>query len=112
MIFADFADTSFESVSHNNRIRKHVLLRKGQCANLIQLARSVFPQGESVKSHCHQDMMEVFMVRSGTGLIIIDRKSYDLKRDVCAIVEPGEFHKLINTGQDTLTIDYFALKVE
>ena len=51
MIFADFADTSFEPVSHNNRIRKHVLLRKGQCANLIQLVRSVFPQGESVKSH-------------------------------------------------------------
>jgi mannose-6-phosphate isomerase-like protein (cupin superfamily) len=65
-----------------------------------------------VESHSHPDIIEVFMVRSGTGLIIIDRKSYDLKRDVCAIVEPGEFHKLINTGQDTLTIDYFALKVE
>ena len=112
MIFADFAEDSFDPVSHNNRICKHVLLRKGQCANLTQLARSIFPQGEGVKSHCHQDMIEIFMVRSGTGLIVIDSKPYDLKKDVCAIVEPGEFHKLINTGQEALTIDYFGLKAK
>jgi hypothetical protein len=70
MIFADFADTSFESVSHNNRIRKHVLLRKGQCANLIQLARSVFPQGESVKSHCHQDICPLVLRLFGYRLFV------------------------------------------
>jgi mannose-6-phosphate isomerase-like protein (cupin superfamily) len=112
VIQKDFSNCSNESVSHNPDITKQVLLRKGECANILQLARSVFPPGQRVESHSHPDMIEVFMVRSGTGLIIIDKKRFDLKRDVCAIVERGEFHELINTGQDTLTIDYFALKVE
>jgi len=111
MILADFTEDCFEPVSHNRQFKKRVVLREGQCGNLTQLARSVFPQGQRVESHCHRDMMEIFIVRSGTGRIIIDGKSFDLKKDSCIVVEPGESHELINTGESQLTMEYFSLAV-
>ena len=74
MILADFSGASVEPVSHNDQIIKHVLLKKGQCANIMQLARSVFPPGETVDAHSHEDMVEVFMVREGTGRIVVNDK--------------------------------------
>ncbi|MHC5118978.1 MAG: cupin domain-containing protein [Planctomycetota bacterium] len=111
MILTDFLGASVEPVSHNERIQKHVLLKKGQCANIMQLARSVFPPGEIVPDHAHEDMVEVFMVREGTGRIVVNDKPYDLKKDNCVVVESGDVHALMNIGQEKLVIDYFGLQV-
>lgn len=107
-----FAKKPTGEVSHNKLILKHVILSKGQCGNITQIARSIFPSGEKAARHCHEDMIEVFMPRSGTGAITIDDKTFELKKDACAIVEAGEYHELVNTGSDDLVMDYFGLQVK
>lgn len=51
------------------------------------------------------------MPRSGTGTITIDGETFKLKKDACVIIEPGEYHELINSGSDDLVMDYFGLRV-
>ena len=111
MILSNFSGAVVERVSHNEQIQKHVLLKRGQCANIMQLARSVFPPGETVEAHAHEDMVEVFMVREGAGRIVVNEKPFDLIKDGCVVVESGEIHELINTGQKNLIIDYIGLQV-
>ena len=111
MILADFSGASVEPVSHNEQIQKHVLLRKGQCANIMQLARSVFPPGETVSAHVHEDMVEVFMVREGAGQIVVNDEPHSLRKDACVVIESGEVHALVNTGEVQLVIDYFGLQI-
>ena len=106
-----FAQKPADEVSHNSHILKHVLLLQGQCGNITQLARSIFPPGEQAASHCHEDMIEVFMPRSGPGTITIDGETFELKKDACIVVDPGEYHELINTGSDDLVMDYFGLRL-
>ena len=111
MILTNFTSDFPEPLSHNPNIIKHVLLRKGECANLTQMARSIFPPHEEVELHAHRDMVEIFMVRSGTGQIIINGQLHMLQKDVCVVVEPEEIHALINTGADNLVVDYFGLQI-
>ncbi len=112
MISSSFTEGRIEPVSHNDNIQKRVLLAYGECANITQLARSIFPPGEMVESHCHPDMLEVFMVRSGRGSITVNGQQMELDRDTCIVIEAGEKHELANTGSDNLVIDYFGLEIE
>lgn len=111
MIYKRFENEPIEEVSHNPKITKCVLVKNGQCGNITQLARSVFPPGERVEPHAHPDMIEAFMVRSGSGQIIINEQTFPLTQDTCIIVEAGETHQLINTDRIDLVIDYFGLKI-
>ena len=111
MILSNFSGAVVEPVLHNDQIPKRVLLKRGQCANIMQLARSVFPPGETVEAHAHEDMVEVFMIREGAGQIVVNDECNSLGKDSCVVVEPGEVHALINTGQENLVIDYFGLHV-
>lgn len=107
-----FAKKPTVEVSHNKLILKHVILGSGQCGNITQIARSIFPPGEKAARHCHEDMIEVFMPRAGTGTITIDGETFELKEDACIVVEVGEYHELINTGSVDLVLDYFGLQVK
>lgn len=111
MIYKSFETEPLEAVSHNPKITKRVLVRNGQCGNITQLARSVFPPGERVEPHAHPDMIEVFMVRSGCGQVIVNGQTLTVKVDQCIVVEAGETHEVINAGSDDLVFDYFGLQV-
>ena len=111
MILKSFTQEAAVPVSHNHRILKHVLLNRGQCANITQFARAIFPAGQKVESHSHPDMAEIFMGRSGTGKIIINGQSYNMIKDTCVIVQAGELHELVNIGTDELIVDYFGLQL-
>lgn len=91
-------------VSHNNKILKKVLIENGEIPSLTQLARAVFPQGEVAAKHIHQDLYEVFLVESGTGVIKVNEEEISLKAGTCVTVEPGESHEVTNTGKRELII--------
>ena len=112
MILTSFFEYLPESVSHNEKIQKHVLIRRGKVANMTQLARAVFPPGESVEPHAHPDMVELFMVRSGMALFSVSNEQYELKKDDCIVIEPGEIHEVKNNHQDVLILDYFGLQAD
>ena len=100
-----------KGVSHNERIRKRVILESGDIPRITQYARAVFPPGQKAGSHLHNDMAEVFTVESGCGEIRIDEVAYVFAAGTTVLVEPGEVHEIINTGDADMVISYFGVSV-
>ena len=110
MRLIELAHTATETVSHNPRIRKQVMIRWGEMEPLTNFSQAVFPPGEVANAHAHSDMTEVFFIESGSGEIAVDERVYPLSAGSCIVVEPGETHELRNTGSTDLVVTYFGLR--
>lgn len=100
-----------QGVSHNTRIRKHVIVGQGEIGTLVNYARAHFPPGELAPAHRHEDLVEIFTVESGCGEIRINEVAYVFEAGMTVVVEPGEWHELANTGTKELVVTYFAIAV-
>jgi len=98
-------------VSHNPDIKKRVLLRPGDLPGLTNFSQARFRPQQVAAGHSHPDMVEVFWVEAGQGMITIDGDSYDLSPGTCVAVEPGECHEVINSGTVDLVLTYFGLQL-
>jgi len=98
-----------QAVSHNANIKKQAMIQPGDIPHITNFSRAVFPVGERVQPHRHEDMTEVFFVESGEGLITIDGTTYPLLPGGCITVEPKEEHSLSNTGTQPLALIYFGI---
>jgi len=98
------------SVSHNLKIKKHVLVSNGEINNVTNFSKAVFPPGEIAHAHSHHDMTEVFFIESGHGVISVNEKSISLSAGMCITVEPNEIHELKNTGSIDMVVTYFGIK--
>jgi mannose-6-phosphate isomerase-like protein (cupin superfamily) len=63
-----------------------------------------------VPEHHHDDMWEVFFVRSGRGTIRLDGSRFELEADDCLAIAPGESHELANDGDEDLVLLYFGVQ--
>ncbi len=99
-----------QKVSHNPEIKKKVMLTLGDVPHLKNFSQAIFTPGQVASAHFHQDMSEVFFVESGEGVIYINERQYPLVRGTCIVVEVGEVHKIVNTGNTDLTLTYFGIK--
>jgi len=100
-----------QGVSHNARIHKRQILTKGEVGPITNYARAVFPPGEKAEAHSHDDMTEVFTVESGSGDIRIDDVAYVFSAGMTFVIEPGEVHEIVNTGETELIVTYFGVLV-
>jgi mannose-6-phosphate isomerase-like protein (cupin superfamily) len=100
-----------KGVSHNARIPKREIVKKGELGPIANYARAIFPPGEKAESHLHNDMAEVFTVESGCGEIRIDDVAYVFSSGMVVIVEPGEVHEIVNTGNRELVVTYFGVLI-
>ncbi len=98
-----------EGVSHNPEIRKRVMLRKGDIPHLTNFSQARFSPGQTAAPHAHGDMVEVFFVESGSGVIIVEGERHALEPGTCIAIEPGEVHEVHNPGPDTLVLTYFGI---
>jgi len=101
-----------ESVSHDPRIKKQVILRRGQVPHLMSFSRSSMSPGQSTTPHTHADMVEVFLVQSGQGVLTVDGQNVTLSPDICATIEPGETHEISCDGDEPLVLLYFGVQVD
>jgi mannose-6-phosphate isomerase-like protein (cupin superfamily) len=100
-----------QSISHNPAILKQMLIGWDEQAPINQFARAVFPPGESVPSHQHGDMIEVFYVESGSAVAQIAGQEVELNSGDCLTVEPGEDHAITSTGDSEFVVLYFGVVV-
>lgn len=112
MKFANLDAITPEGVSHNPEIQKRVMLRAGDLPHLTTFAQARFTAGQVADLHHHDDMVEVFLVQSGTGEIVVETAVYPLTPGVCIAVDVGEQHEIRNTGDADLVITYFGLRAE
>ena len=99
-----------EAITHNQNIRKKVMVGSGELGNVMTFAQAVVPPGEVVNPHHHEEMDEVFFVESGLGLISIDGTDHELSPGICAVVNAMETHAIWNTGETDLILTYFGVR--
>lgn len=109
MYLANLADLQDAGVSHNQNIRKKVLLSPNTIDHLVYLSHAVFPPGETAETHHHQDMTEIFYISSGSAQVTVDGKNFECPTGSCIAIEPHEQHRLSNTSNDDLVILYLGL---
>ena len=97
-------------VSHNPDIGKRVMLDESVVPGLTNFSQAVFSSGQVAPGHLHEDMYEVFFVRRGSGVIVVDGTEYPLLPDECVVVEPGERHEIRNPNAQELVLLYFGFR--
>lgn len=102
-------DGFVEGVSHNPEISKQVLLRAGLINHLQQLAVATLHPDQQTMKHIHEDLDEVFVVLSGTGVAEIDGQQCALTIGNCVHIPPGCLHSFKNDGQGALVLLYFGI---
>ncbi len=66
-----------------------------------------FGPGSKIGPHYHQKACEIFYVRSGNGILKINRKKFLLSPDEIFFIEPGDSHALENNGEEDLILLIF-----
>jgi quercetin dioxygenase-like cupin family protein len=99
-------------VSHNPEIKKKVILDKNYIPKLMTFGQATFQPGQSVDSHTHTTMFEVFYIQSGKATFIVNGQSIDLKSGDCISIEPGEVHTQKNPFSEPVTWLYFGIATD
>lgn len=102
----------FVGVSHNEDIKKQVIIDKGAIPQLMTYGKANFKPGQEVETHQHDTMYEVFYVLSGKALFIVNNEEIELSKDVCLIIEPGEPHSQKNPFTEDVTWLYFGIATD
>ena len=110
MKISSIDSTEEKTVSHNSKIKKHVLVANGEIENVTSFSQAVFPPGEIASAHSHSDMTEVFFIKSGKGVIVVNGKSVPLESGMCVTIEQDEMHELKNTGPVDMVVIYFGIR--
>lgn len=68
------------------------------------LAEATVPPGAATEEHYHRRTEELYFFVSGRGRLRIGADERDVRPGDCAVIPPGERHKLLNTGDDPLVL--------
>jgi quercetin dioxygenase-like cupin family protein len=99
-------------VSHNEEIKKKVILEKGFIPNVATFGMATFKPGQSVPAHKHDAAYEVFYILSGKAQFIVNGETIILEPGDCITIEPGEEHPQSNSFNENLTWLYFIITTD
>lgn len=68
------------------------------------LAEATIPPGGATVEHYHRVTEELYLVTEGRGRLRIGDEERDVAVGDCALIPPGERHKIVNTGDGPLRI--------
>lgn len=99
-------------VSHNQDIKKKVIIDKGYIPHLITFGQATFKPGQSVATHKHDAVFEVFHVLSGKAVFIVEGKEIILEEGYSLTIEPRELHSQKNAFDENVTWLYFGISTD
>jgi mannose-6-phosphate isomerase-like protein (cupin superfamily) len=97
---------------HNPAIMKKVILTAGDVPHIKSVGQVNFMPGQVIPSHTHGDMHEIFIIRSGSGMIRINGCEHHLTSGSCTVVQPNESHEVENTGSEPMQLVYFQIPLQ
>ena len=68
------------------------------------LAEATVPVGGATEAHFHRVTEELYFFTRGTGRLRIGAEEREVRAGDCAVIAPGEEHKLWNTGDEPLVL--------
>jgi mannose-6-phosphate isomerase-like protein (cupin superfamily) len=98
--------------THNKNIKKKVFLKKGEIPNITTFATATFKPGQSVETHTHETMYEVFYIQSGKAEFVVNDKKFEITAGDCITIEPGEKHSQNNPYDEDVVWIYFGVAVD
>jgi mannose-6-phosphate isomerase-like protein (cupin superfamily) len=103
-------DISLEPTRHG--ALKRVLIRHEEVSTHLMFLNEVYVSpGESVASHMHADMEEVFYFLDGEGMMQIEGEVQPVTRGDRVIVPMKTVHVIENTGDSEMRFICFGVKV-
>jgi quercetin dioxygenase-like cupin family protein len=112
MILTKTVEIPFVGVSHNEDIKKQVIIDKGVIPQLMTFGKATFKPGQEVEMHKHDTMYEVFYVLSGKALFIVNNEEIELTPEMCLTIEQGELHSQKNPFTEDVTWLYFGIATD
>ena len=80
-----------------------ILVSEKMCgAKNLAMGVNETPPGGSVPEHKHEKEEEVMFFIEGKGEFITKDETIQLKPGICIYNPPGEFHSIVNTGNEIL----------
>lgn len=98
-------------VSHNPELSKRLILANGIVPKMTNFSTVRIAAGQSVVSHSHRDMYEIFWVSEGVAEALVTSRQLILSVGDCLVVEPGEEHQIKNPGAADLVLAYFGIAI-
>ncbi|MFA4930300.1 MAG: cupin domain-containing protein [Patescibacteria group bacterium] len=108
----NIADVIEMGVRQNPKIKKKVLIDRGEVPRLMVFGQATFQPGQTVAEHQHETMFEIFFIQSGRADFIIDGQKVELKTGDCLTIVPGEMHAQTNPYDEKVTWLYFGVATE
>jgi mannose-6-phosphate isomerase-like protein (cupin superfamily) len=68
------------------------------------LAEATIAAGGATTAHYHRMTEELYLVREGSGVMLIDGEERQIGPGDCVLIPPGATHKLLNVGEEPLRI--------
>jgi mannose-6-phosphate isomerase-like protein (cupin superfamily) len=68
------------------------------------LAEATIAPGAATTAHYHRLTEELYLVREGRGLMLIDGEEREIGEGDCVLIPPGAMHKLHNIGERPLRV--------
>ena len=68
------------------------------------LAEATLAPGTATAAHYHRESEELYLVTAGNGRLRVGDEVRDVMPGDCAVIRPGEEHKLWNTGDVDLVV--------
>ncbi|HSO71248.1 MAG TPA: cupin domain-containing protein [Thermodesulfobacteriota bacterium] len=81
----------------------HMVLDTRHLQTLMFLAQAAVPPGEKLSGH-RDPMEEIYIIQSGRGRMQVGEDWQEVQAGDAIHIPIGQFHELINTGQEELTI--------
>ncbi|MBU0661146.1 cupin domain-containing protein [Patescibacteria group bacterium] len=101
-----------QGVSHNPEIKKKVIIQKGEIPQLMNFSSATFTPGQSVETHAHNTMFEVYHIQKGKALFTVEGKELILNVGDTITIEPGEQHAQANPFDEDTTWLYFGIATD
>jgi mannose-6-phosphate isomerase-like protein (cupin superfamily) len=76
----------------------------GSPARNQSLAEATVPPGGATAAHYHRESEELYLVTAGRGRLRIGERERDVEAGDCALIPPGETHRIENTGAGELVV--------
>lgn len=101
-----------QRVSHNPEIKKKVFIEKGVIPHIMTFGEATFLPGQSVETHLHETMYEVFLITSGKAIFEVKKDKILVEEGDCITIEAGEIHRQSNPFDKKVTWLYFGVSTE
>ncbi len=71
-----------------------------------------FKPNTSIKPHFHKKTVEIFYIKSGNGILKLNKEEFRCKPDDFFLCEPGDIHEFINNTKEDFVILIFKTNEE